>query len=194
MGELDQQLEIVRRGYDPHQVQRLVGSLAGELKALAVENAALREQLAAAEARPAEPPSHSLTAGDDATAARSRETADVLDAARLNVARVMERATKEAAELLAAAEHEAQEKAAQQSTAALAAAEAHAKEMLDGAEAELAQVTALLEPGGDLCELAELTALRETLRTQFSDTRAQLAAIEATMDSAAAAELQDAHG
>ena len=47
MGELDQQLEIVRRGYDPHQVQRLVGSLAGELKALAVENAALREQLAA---------------------------------------------------------------------------------------------------------------------------------------------------
>ena len=178
MGELDQQLEIVRRGYDPHQVQRLVGSLAGELKALAVENAALREQLAAAEARPAEPPSHSLTAGDDATAARSRETADVLDAARLNVARVMERATKEAAELLAAAEHEAQEKAAQQSTAALAAAEAHAKEMLDGAEAEL----------------AELTALRETLRTQFSDTRAQLAAIEATMDSAAAAELQDVHG
>ena len=85
MGELDQQLEIVRRGYDPHQVQRLVGSLAGELKALASENAGLREQLAAAEARPAEPPSHSLTAGDDATAARSRETADVLDAARLNV-------------------------------------------------------------------------------------------------------------
>ena len=145
MGELDQQLEIVRRGYDPHQVQRLVGSLAGELKALAVENAALREQLAAAEARPAEPPSH-----------------------------------------------EAQEKAAQQSTAALAAAEAHAKEMLDGAEAELAQVTARLEQGR--AELAELTALRETLRTQFSDTRAQLAAIEATMDSAAAAELQDVHG
>lgn len=123
-----------------------------------------------AEARPAEPPSHSLTAGDDATAARSRETADVLDAARLNVALVMERATKEAAELLAAAEHEAQEKAAQQSTAALAAAEAHAKEMLDGAEAELAQVTARLEHGQ--AELAELTALRETLRTQFSDTRA----------------------
>ena len=176
MGELDQQLEIVRRGYDPHQVQRLVGSLAGGLAVLAV----------------IEPPSPSLTAGDDATAARSRETADVLDAARLNVARVMERATKEAAELLAAAEHEAQEKAAQQSTAALAAAEAHAKEMLDGAEAELAQVTARLEQGR--AELAELTALRETLRTQFSDTRAQLAAIEATMDSAAAAELQDAHG
>lgn len=38
-------LEIVRRGYDPYQVQRLVSTLAIELKALAAENDALRGRL-----------------------------------------------------------------------------------------------------------------------------------------------------
>ena len=38
-------LEIVRRGYDPYQVQRLVSTLATELKALAAENDALRGRL-----------------------------------------------------------------------------------------------------------------------------------------------------
>ncbi len=38
-------LEIVRHGYDPYQVQRLVSTLATELKALAAENDALRGRL-----------------------------------------------------------------------------------------------------------------------------------------------------
>ncbi|CAN5651304.1 hypothetical protein BH10ACT2_BH10ACT2_02420 [soil metagenome] len=38
-------LEIVRRGYDPYQVQRLVSTLAIELKALSAENDALRGRL-----------------------------------------------------------------------------------------------------------------------------------------------------
>ena len=38
-------LELVRRGYDPYQVQRLVGTLATELKALVAENDALRARL-----------------------------------------------------------------------------------------------------------------------------------------------------
>ena len=38
-------LEIVRRGYDPFQVQRLVSTLATELKALVAENDALRARL-----------------------------------------------------------------------------------------------------------------------------------------------------
>ena len=38
-------LEVVRRGYDPYQVQRLVSTLATELKALAAENDALRGRL-----------------------------------------------------------------------------------------------------------------------------------------------------
>jgi hypothetical protein len=38
-------LEIVRRGYDPSQVQRLVSTLATELKALVAENDSLRARL-----------------------------------------------------------------------------------------------------------------------------------------------------
>lgn len=38
-------LEIVRHGYDPYQVQRLVSTLANELKALSAENDALRMRL-----------------------------------------------------------------------------------------------------------------------------------------------------
>lgn len=44
-------LELVRRGYDPYQVQRLVATLATELKALVAENDALRARLADAPAR-----------------------------------------------------------------------------------------------------------------------------------------------
>ena len=38
-------LELVRHGYDPYQVQRLVSTLATELKALVAENDALRARL-----------------------------------------------------------------------------------------------------------------------------------------------------
>ncbi len=38
-------LELVRRGYDPYQVQRLVSTLATELKALVAENDDLRARL-----------------------------------------------------------------------------------------------------------------------------------------------------
>ncbi|MBI4883358.1 MAG: hypothetical protein HY826_04815 [Actinobacteria bacterium] len=38
-------LEIVKRGYDPYQVQRLVSALSTELKELADENDALRSRL-----------------------------------------------------------------------------------------------------------------------------------------------------
>lgn len=44
-------LEIVRRGYDPYQVQRLVSTLATELKALSAENDALRSRLVDAPVR-----------------------------------------------------------------------------------------------------------------------------------------------
>lgn len=38
-------LELVRRGYDPYQVQRLVSTLSLELKALTAENDELRRRL-----------------------------------------------------------------------------------------------------------------------------------------------------
>lgn len=44
-------LELVRNGYDPYQVQRLVSTLATELKALVAENDALRARITDAPVR-----------------------------------------------------------------------------------------------------------------------------------------------
>ena len=44
-GRLDGRLDTVKRGFDPQQVKRLVGTLSAELKSLDSENASLRQQL-----------------------------------------------------------------------------------------------------------------------------------------------------
>lgn len=46
-----EELELVRKGYDPYQVQRLVSTLATELKALVAENDALRARITDAPVR-----------------------------------------------------------------------------------------------------------------------------------------------
>lgn len=103
--DLDKNLEMVRRGFDPTQVQRLVGSLSGTLKALTAENESLRERLAELEEREAAP--KASNPADDVISVWSRETTELLDAARQNVARVMERATADGQALVAKAETDA---------------------------------------------------------------------------------------
>jgi len=103
--DLDRNLELVRRGFDPTQVQRLVGSLSDTLKALTAENETLRERLAEVEERKAAPKASSPA--DDVISVWSRETTELLDAARHNVARVMERATADGEALVVRADAEA---------------------------------------------------------------------------------------
>ena len=46
--DVERQLPIVRRGYDPYEVQRLVGALSNEMRALAATNIELKQRLSLA--------------------------------------------------------------------------------------------------------------------------------------------------
>jgi cell division septum initiation protein DivIVA len=97
---MDNDLELVRRGFDPTQVQQLVGDLSAELKTMAAENDRLRARVAELEKAP--PPVGSSP--NDVFEHWSKETNDLLDAARASIASVTEKATADAAAALAAGE------------------------------------------------------------------------------------------
>lgn len=97
---MDNDLELVRRGFDPSQVQQLVGQLSTELKTMAAENDRLRARVAELEKAP--PPVGSTP--NDVFEHWSKETNDLLDAARASIASVTEKATADAAAALAAGE------------------------------------------------------------------------------------------
>ena len=178
--DFENDLEIVRRGYDPQKVQRLVASLAEELKTLAAENASLREQFAQLEQREAEPKS---SQPDDVISVWSRETTDLLEVARQNVARVMEKATAEAAALVAIAENDAETIRAQavaDADAHRARAEADTQMSTAAAQAKVDQVAAQLHETE--ATLAELEINREAIRQQLRATHTQLEGLIAIVE------------
>ena len=97
---MDNDLELVRRGFDPSQVQQLVSQLSAALKTMAAENDRLRARVADLEKAP--PPVGSTP--NDVFEHWSKETNDLLAAARTSIASVTEKATADAAAALAAGE------------------------------------------------------------------------------------------
>jgi cell division septum initiation protein DivIVA len=124
---LSEQLELVRRGYDPEQVHRVMTTLSTELKTVAADNEILRAQI---DELNAAPPSPTI----DVFAEWSRETNELLEAARHNVERVMAKANADAAALTDTANADA--------ATIRAAAQADADRVLQAARAEAAEVNA----------------------------------------------------
>ena len=95
--DLQQRLPLVRRGYDPYEVQRVVGDLTSEIAALQRANHELRQRLIAATPRELPPP----------TEPAALDPNEVLHDARLLAQRVLEQAAHEADAMRTAARHEA---------------------------------------------------------------------------------------
>jgi cell division septum initiation protein DivIVA len=124
---LGEQLELVRRGYDPEQVHRVMATLSAELKAVAADNERLRADL---ERLNAAPPSPNV----DVFAEWNRETTELLQTARNNVERVMAKANADATALTDAARADA--------ASIRATAQADADRVMQAARAEAAEVNA----------------------------------------------------
>jgi cell division septum initiation protein DivIVA len=178
------ELELVRRGFDPAQVQHLVGSLAGELRTMATQNEHLKARVAELEQMPRS------AAPTDVFEHWSTETTALMDAARASISRVTDKATSDAAAAVSAGEvaanairqraqmdaeallanarkqadaslAEAREQAARtqaEADAAKAATEAEARAELERAHAELAEVQ---------CRVTELHQQRSTIKDQL---------------------------
>jgi cell division septum initiation protein DivIVA len=156
---LDEQLELVRRGYDPEQVHRVITTLSAELKALAADNEALRRQL---DTMSAAPPTPKV----DVFAEWSRETNELLEAARHNVDRVMEKAHADAASLTAAASADA--------ASIRATAQSDADRVVQTARAEAADINAeAITVRSDA--QAEAERLVQTARAEAADISAEAA-------------------
>jgi len=189
------ELTVVRRGYDPAQVQRLVGELAGELKLLSAESEALRarvvelEQTGATGA--ANPVGVANPVGAAGTAADvfqhwGNETTALLDAARAAVAAVRAQAEVDAMAMRASARAEADQ--------LLAAARREADEMIAAAqlhhrvaktEADAVRATVEREVRAELAstlasshqakaEISRLVEQRGNLTQQLQQAREQL--------------------
>lgn len=177
-------LELVRKGYDPAQVQDLVGKLSGELKTLTAENDRLRAQVA--ELQRSSAPPNAAVAQSDVFEHWSSETNALLAAARESIAAVHAKAEADAADVVAAAEaaaveirHQAQldaelvmGEATRQAEATTAAADAHrttteteAQALLDRTNAEVAAAKAQLD---------DLVQQRSVISKQLGSTKAQL--------------------
>ena len=96
--DLQQRLPLVRRGYDPYEVQRVVGDLTNEIAALQRANAELRRRLTEASSSESPPP---------VVADVVPHPDEVLHDARLLAQRMLEQAAFEAETLRTAARHEA---------------------------------------------------------------------------------------
>lgn len=177
---MEDEIELVRRGFDPGQVQQLVGQLSAELKTLAAENDRLRARIAELEHAPA----HGGTT--DIFAHWTRETNDLMSAARASIAAVTEKATSDAAAAVAAGETaanairvraqldadamvaEARRQAEQTAIAAAAAKAATEAEAQAAVSRANAQVAALES------KLAELRNQRSTMSQQLATAKAHL--------------------
>lgn len=175
---MDNDLELVRRGFDPTQVQQLVGQLSTELKSMAAENERLRNKVAELEAAPRP------VAGtpNDVFEHWSKETNDLLDAARASIASVTEKATADAAAALAAGETAAttiRQRATLDGEGIVAAARTEAAAIVAGAETEKARLEA---------DAAAEVARRETqvaaLETKLADLRGQRSTMSQQLNTA----------
>ena len=187
-GNVENDLELVRRGFDPSQVQQLVGQLSAELKTMSAENDRLRARVGELEAAPA------ATTPSDLFGMWSKETNDLMAAARASIASVTDKATADAAAALAAGETAAttirqraqidadgiiaDAKRQAEQTAAEAAAdkarvEAEAQASVDRANAEVAALQA---------KLADLRAQRSTMSQQLSTAKSHLLQLMSLVD------------
>ena len=190
--QMDNELELVRRGFDPAQVQQLVGQLSTELKSMAAENERLRARVTELEHAPVV--TGASTAPDDVFTHWSKETNDLLAAARSSIATVTEKATADAAAAIAAGEtagasirqraqldaegvvSEARHQAAgivAEAEAAKAAIEAEAQGNVDLKNEQVAKLEAKLE---------ELRGHRSTMSTQLATAKSQLLNLLAMVD------------
>ena len=193
------ELTVVRRGYDPAQVQRLVGELAGELKALSAESDALRARVNELEQHGTPTAAAPTQAHTDVFEHWSRETNDLLDAARAAVEAVRSQAEADALAMRASARAEADQM--------LAAARREADEMIAAAqlhhrvaksEADAVRATVEREVRSELAntlasshqakaEIARLVEQRGTLTHQLQQAREQLSQLLALIAPAAEA-------
>lgn len=106
-GDVERQLPIVRRGYDPYEVQRLMGALSNEMRALAATNVELKQRLARAE-RPLhavpEPPDNpeldqARRYAAELLAAAEREGNSIRQRARVDADRIVELAQQRAVDI-----------------------------------------------------------------------------------------------
>jgi cell division septum initiation protein DivIVA len=187
--QVEDEIELVRRGFDPGQVQQLVGQLSAELKTLAAENDRLRARIAELEHSAA--PVH---AGGDIFGLWTRETNDLMSAARASIASVTEKATTDAAAAVAAGETAANairvraqldadamiaearrqaEQTAFAAAAAKAATEAEAQAAVSRANAQVATMES---------KLAELRNQRSTMSQQLSTAKSHLMQLMSLVD------------
>jgi len=188
---MDNDLELVRRGFDPGQVQQLVGQLSSELKTMSAENERLRARVDELEHAPA---AASAPANDDILSYWGQQTNDLLAAARTSIANVTEKATADAAAAVAAGETagaairqratldaedivgDARHQAAgiiADAEAAKANVEAEAQHNLDRTNGELSALQA---------KLAELRGHRASMSQQLSTAKSQLLSLLALVD------------
>jgi cell division septum initiation protein DivIVA len=172
---VDTDLELVRKGYDPAQVQDLVGKLSSELKALSTENDRLRARATELEQTPPSP--NAAADQPDVFQHWSNETNALLDAARDNIAKVHAQAAADAAAVLAAAEVQAAELRHQaQLDAELALGEAQRQADETIAAANLHADTTISEANAHkLATETEAQAALEQTNTQLAQAKAQLA-------------------
>jgi cell division septum initiation protein DivIVA len=177
-GNVDNDIELVRRGFDPSQVQQLVGQLSGELKTMAAENDQLRARVAELEASARPVP----TTTNDIFTHWSKETNDLMDAARASIRSVTERATSDAASALAAGETAAtaiRQRAQIDAEGILAEARRQAEESAAGAAAERARIEAEAQ-----ANVARANAQVAALESKLTELRGQRSAMSQQLTTA----------
>jgi cell division septum initiation protein DivIVA len=168
------ELSVVRRGYDPAEVQQLVGELAGELKVLADESDALRARIAELEQQPAAEPA-AAAPDNDVFAHWSRETTALLDAARSSVEAVRFQAAADADAIRASAQAEADQilaEARHRADEMIAAAQLHSRNTMADADSQRAAIEAEVR-----AEFAESLAQAEKARAEVASLAEQRAAL-----------------
>jgi cell division septum initiation protein DivIVA len=165
------ELELVRRGFDPAQVQSLVGSLATELRAMTTENEQLKARVAELEQAPRS------AAVTDIFEHWSTETTALMDAARASISRVTEQATTDAASAVSAGEVAANaiRQRAQLDAESLLA---NARKQADGVLAEARGQADRTQADAEAAKAATETQAR----AQLDQAHAELASVHAKID------------
>jgi cell division septum initiation protein DivIVA len=132
--DVERQLPLVRRGYDPYEVQRLVGVMSNEMSVLTRRNEELRARVV--ELQHLASPSHPSPGGPGVDDAR-RHAADLVAAAEREGNAIRHRARIDADRILELATERADEIRKQQAITA---------DQLRVVQAQLAQLATLLEP------------------------------------------------
>ncbi len=193
---MDNDLELVRRGYDPAQVKALVGQLSSELKSATSDADRLRARITELEAEPVTP--HVSAPDDDILSRWGDETTQLLDTARAAIAKVMEQARVDAAARVAVAESQAHEirhqaqvdaelvlsQARKQAEETTAGADAHRAETETAAQATLDETRRKIDQAA--AQLADLTTQRASISQQLGATKAQLTQLLSIVETPAA--------